>query len=157
MVDQRYREEEVLPQLREALRHSYEVLSRELDDSDEMVRLLWRYGQGEELSDLERGAAKQQLTDLAKTVPCLGIFLLPGGAVLLPLLARILPFDMFPRAFGGRGPKPPLFDAEEPEHFRMVFFYSSASVSRQEFVTVAPRRSCSGTACGRVLAGAGGI
>ena len=99
------------------------MLSRELDDSDEMVRLLWRYGQGQELSELERGAAKQQLVDLAKAIPCLGIFLLPGGLVLLPLAARILPFDMFPRAFSG-GPKPPLLDAEEPEHFRIINFYS---------------------------------
>ena len=42
---------------------------------------------------------KEQLIDLAKAVPALAIFAAPGGMVLLPLLAKLLPFDVLPSSF----------------------------------------------------------
>ena len=37
--------------------------------------------------------------DIAKIVPALGIFMLPGGSIFLPVLAKILPWDLMPTAF----------------------------------------------------------
>jgi hypothetical protein len=36
--------------------------------------------------------------DVLKSVPSIGIFLLPGGAILLPLILKIVP-DLMPSAF----------------------------------------------------------
>ena len=63
---------------------------------------------------------KEQMADLAKVVPVLGIFLLPGGGLLLPIAARILPFDLFPSAFCTK--KSPEF--EEEVGTSMVHFYA---------------------------------
>ena len=63
--------------------------------------MLYRYGQGDAtLTEREIADAKAQLTDIAKAVPALAIFALPGGALLLPVMAKILPFDLFPSSFG---------------------------------------------------------
>ena len=35
-------------------------------------------------------------------MPALAIFALPGGVVLLPLAAKILPFDLLPGALSGK-------------------------------------------------------
>jgi hypothetical protein len=42
---------------------------------------------------------KGQLVDLAKAVPALAIFAAPGGMLLLPLLAKLLPFSVLPSAW----------------------------------------------------------
>ena len=50
-------------------------------------------------------ASNDPMADLAKVVPLLGIFMLPGGCVLLPLAAKMLPVDLFPSAFSAE-PEP---------------------------------------------------
>ena len=42
---------------------------------------------------------KAQLIDLAKAVPALAIFAAPGGMLLLPLVAKLLPFSVLPSAW----------------------------------------------------------
>ena len=101
-ADSGYREEVALPHLKAQVRKNSSIVQGELRDSDEIVRLLWRYGQGEEdLNAAQKAEVKGKIKDLAKAIPALGIFLLPGGVVLLPLAAKILPFDLFPSAFYG--------------------------------------------------------
>jgi len=39
-----------------------------------------------------------QLLDTLKTIPSLAIFMLPGGAILLPLFAKLIP-NLLPSAF----------------------------------------------------------
>ena len=46
---------------------------------------------------------KAQLIDLAKAVPALAIFAAPGGLLLLPLLAKLLPFNVLPSAWARVG------------------------------------------------------
>ena len=46
----------------------------------------------------EKKKVKKQLLDICKTVPSLTIFLLPGGALLLPILIKFIP-KMLPSAF----------------------------------------------------------
>jgi hypothetical protein len=61
--------------------------------------LLAKAAAGQALDASERRKVKEQLIDLAKAVPALAIFAAPGGLVLLPLLAKLLPFDVLPSAF----------------------------------------------------------
>jgi len=51
-----------------------------------------------ELSKEEKEQAKMQLKDLARTIPSLTLFLLPGGSLLLPIILKIIP-DLVPTAF----------------------------------------------------------
>ena len=41
---------------------------------------------------------KTQFKDLAKSIPALTVFMLPGGAVLMPLLLKLIP-GLIPSAF----------------------------------------------------------
>ena len=45
---------------------------------------------------------KVQLIDLAKAVPALAIFAAPGGMLLLPILAKVLPFNVLPSAWDAK-------------------------------------------------------
>jgi len=47
----------------------------------------------------ESRRVKAQLLDICKTVPALAIFALPGGGMLLPVLIKLLPFNVLPSAF----------------------------------------------------------
>jgi hypothetical protein len=117
--DSEYREKEVLPHVKESLHAARAGVQQELHESDEMVHLLWRWGEGDEtLTEAEKQQCVDQMADLAKVVPVLGIFMLPGGAVLLPLAAQLLPFDLFPSAFSSKADSEPEAEPEagpEPE------------------------------------------
>ena len=51
-----------------------------------------------ELSTDEKKQFKNQLYDILKSMPSLAIFMLPGGAILLPLVIKLFP-DLLPSAF----------------------------------------------------------
>jgi uncharacterized membrane protein YebE (DUF533 family) len=51
------------------------------------------------LSAAEQARLRAQLLDLCRTVPALAIFAAPGGTLLLPILARVLPFSLAPSRF----------------------------------------------------------
>lgn len=74
-----------------------EKLAKELKESKDLVFLISKSTK-EELSKEEKEMVKTQFLDLVKSVPALAIFLLPGGAILLPILLKILP-DLVPSAF----------------------------------------------------------
>jgi len=82
---------------------------QEVKETGELSVLLVRAGRGERLTDEERAKVVSQLLDIARTIPALAIFALPGGGVLLPILIRILPFNVLPSAFVG----PPVEAAPE--------------------------------------------
>ena len=62
--------------------------------------LFSRTSAGHALTPQEVAEAKGQLLDIAKVIPAASPFLAPGGDGLLPLMAKALPFDLFPSAFG---------------------------------------------------------
>ncbi len=74
-----------------------EQLATELRDSKELLGLIAK-STTEELSKEEKEKAKNQLKDLARTIPSLTLFLLPGGSLLLPIILKIIP-DLVPTAF----------------------------------------------------------
>jgi len=76
-----------------------DAIAVEFRETGELGSLLAKAAAGQALDATERRKVKEQLIDLAKAVPALAIFAAPGGMVLLPLLAKLLPFEVLPSAF----------------------------------------------------------
>ena len=76
-----------------------DAIALELRETGELGTLLAKAAAGQPLDAAERRKVKEQLIDVAKAVPALAIFAAPGGMVLLPLLAKLLPFDVLPSSF----------------------------------------------------------
>ncbi|MFT5820158.1 MAG: hypothetical protein ACI8ZM_001392 [Crocinitomix sp.] len=74
-----------------------EKLATELKESKELMALI-RKSTTEDLSKEEKEKARMQLKDLARTIPSLTLFMLPGGSLLLPIILKIIP-DLVPTAF----------------------------------------------------------
>jgi hypothetical protein len=77
----------------------------EIRQTGELGQLLARAAAGAKLTAEERAKVRLQLIDLAKAVPALAIFAAPGGMLLLPLLAKLLPFNLLPSAWDKPQPK----------------------------------------------------
>lgn len=72
-------------------------LALEIKQSKELVYLI-KKSTKEELTKEEKEKVKAQFMDIVKSMPALAIFMLPGGALLLPLVLKIIP-DLVPSAF----------------------------------------------------------
>lgn len=72
-------------------------LYQELKDSKELMVLLTQSTQ-RDLTPVEQKKVQEQLLDIFKSIPSLAIFLLPGGALLLPLVVKFIP-KLLPSAF----------------------------------------------------------
>ena len=72
-------------------------LALELKQSKEAVFLI-KKATHSNLSEEEKEKIKIQLLYICKAIPSLAVFLLPGGALLLPLLIKLIP-DILPSAF----------------------------------------------------------
>ena len=72
-------------------------LKKELSESRELMSLLTKAAT-HDLTLEERKKVQQQLLDIFKTIPSLAIFMLPGGAVLLPIFIKLIP-KLLPSAF----------------------------------------------------------
>ncbi len=76
-----------------------DALWREIRETGDLGVLLARRASGQTLSSEEQQRMRDQLVDVVKAVPSLAVFALPGGFVLLPLLLKLLPFDLRPSSF----------------------------------------------------------
>ena len=63
---------------------------KEVSESKELVFLL-KKSITEDLSKEEKGKVKEQMLDICKAIPAFTVFMLPGGALLLPLLVKLIP------------------------------------------------------------------
>jgi hypothetical protein len=72
-------------------------LYQELKDSKELMVLLTQSTK-RDLNNEEQKKMQEQLLDVFKSIPSLAIFLLPGGAILLPLVVKFIP-KLLPSAF----------------------------------------------------------
>ena len=72
-------------------------LAQELKQSKEAVYLI-KKSTHSHLTEEEKGKIKIQLLDICKAIPAFAVFMLPGGALLLPLLIKLIP-DILPSAF----------------------------------------------------------
>jgi len=74
-------------------------LVQEIRETGELAELLAKATAGQTLSPIEKSKVREQLIDLAKTIPALAIFAAPGGMLLLPILLKLLPFNLLPSSF----------------------------------------------------------
>ena len=72
-------------------------LGKEIQESKELFFLL-KKSTHKKLTSEEKKKVKEQVLDMCKSVPALAVFLLPGGAILLPLLIKLIP-DILPSSF----------------------------------------------------------
>ena len=72
-------------------------LHKELSQSAELVTLLSK-STVRDLSRDEKKKVQNQLIDIFKSIPSLAIFILPGGAILLPIFIKLIP-KLLPSAF----------------------------------------------------------
>lgn len=72
-------------------------LQKELSESAELVSLLSK-STVRDLSKEEKKKVQNQLIDIFKSIPSLAIFILPGGAVLLPIFIKLVP-KLLPSSF----------------------------------------------------------
>ncbi len=81
-----------------AVRKNLQRIVQEIRETQELYHLLMK-STHHPLTAEEKRKVRQQLLDIIKTIPALAIFALPGGAFLLPLVIRLLPFNVLPSAF----------------------------------------------------------
>ncbi len=74
-----------------------EKLFSELKESKELMDLVSK-STLRELTHEEKEQMRKQFYDILKTMPSLAIFMLPGGAVLLPMITKLFP-DLLPSSF----------------------------------------------------------
>lgn len=84
-------------EIRELLQKNKKRLQKELQQSKEAVVLI-RKSTHSSLNEEEKEKIKIQLLDICKAIPAFAVFMLPGGALLLPLLLKLIP-DFLPSAF----------------------------------------------------------
>ncbi len=81
-----------------AIRKNLDSVVNEIKETQELSVLLVKAARTP-LTEEEKGKVREQLTDILKTIPALAIFALPGGGIILPLLIRLLPFNVLPSSF----------------------------------------------------------
>ena len=72
---------------------------QELRETGELAQLLAKASAGTTLTPEEKGKVREQLIDVAKAIPALAVFAAPGGMLLLPILLKLLPFNLLPSSF----------------------------------------------------------
>jgi hypothetical protein len=100
----------VVERVSTALSDNLGAIVTEIRQTGELGQLLARAASGGTLTGDEKKKVRVALIDLAKAVPALAIFAAPGGLLLLPLLAKLLPFNVLPSAWD----KPPKAPAPGP-------------------------------------------
>ena len=108
------------------LGRSKDKLAAELSQSKELVGLIAK-STNSDLNKEEKEKVKKQFKDLAKTIPSLTLFLLPGGSLLLPIILKIIP-DLVPSAFRSNEIVEPQLDNETKPSVKK----SSKKASRQK-------------------------
>jgi len=73
------------------------ILLKEIEQSKELMTLIGK-STTQDLSEDEKEKVKNQLLDIFKSIPALAIFLLPGGAILLPIAIKYIP-NLLPSSF----------------------------------------------------------
>ncbi|WP_437824600.1 LETM1 domain-containing protein [Tenacibaculum mesophilum] len=84
-------------EIKEAIYKNKKRLAKELQESRELIFLI-KKSLTTSLTDEEKAKVKEQTLDICKAIPAFTVFMLPGGALLLPLLIKLIP-DILPSAF----------------------------------------------------------
>ncbi|WP_369047611.1 LETM1 domain-containing protein [Tenacibaculum sp. UWU-22] len=84
-------------EIKQSIQKNKKRLAKELRESKELLVLL-KKSASQKLTEEEKQKVKNQLLDICKSIPAFAVFMLPGGAILLPLLIKLIP-DILPSAF----------------------------------------------------------
>ncbi|WP_431135080.1 LETM1-related biofilm-associated protein [Psychroserpens mesophilus] len=79
------------------IRRNSKRIIKEMRQSKELMLLITKSTHSD-LSKEEQKKLQSQLIDVLKTIPSLAIFMLPGGAILLPIFAKLIP-NLLPSSF----------------------------------------------------------
>ena len=90
---------DVKDQLEQAIEQVNRGLRIEVQETKRFARYLLKRWRHETTTPQERQDAQQQLRDLIRLPSLLLLFALPGGALIILALERILPFSLLPSAF----------------------------------------------------------
>ncbi len=90
----------VIDRATRAIRDNLGRLVTEIKETGELAKLL-SVASVRPLTTEESAKVKSQLLDICKTIPALAVFALPGGGLILPILIKLLPFNILPTAFAG--------------------------------------------------------
>jgi hypothetical protein len=91
--------DQLVERVSSAVTDNLEAIGTEIRETGELGALLAKAAAGTTLTADEKRKVRAQLVDLAKAVPALAVFAAPGGMLLLPLLAKLLPFNLLPSAW----------------------------------------------------------
>ena len=80
------------------VRKNVDNIMKEIKETQELSELLVK-ATTKPLTNEEKQKVQEQLMDVAKSIPALAIFALPGGGILLPILIKVLPFNILPSSF----------------------------------------------------------
>ncbi len=99
--------QETLDGVMDGLADTTEALANEARETGELGLLLTKAAAGHAWTSDERERVREQLVDIAKAIPSLAVVAAPGGSLLLPLLIKVLPFDLRPSSFRPKSTPPP--------------------------------------------------
>jgi hypothetical protein len=102
--------DQIVERVTAAVVDNLDAVVTEIRETGQLGALLAKAAAGTKLTADEKRKVRAQLVDLAKAVPALAIFAAPGGMLLLPLLAKLLPFKLMPSAWD-KPVAPPAGDA----------------------------------------------
>jgi len=80
------------------VKKNVDKIMNEIEETKELSELLLK-ATTKPLTAKEKQKVQEQLIDVAKSIPALAIFALPGGGILLPVLIKVLPFNILPSSF----------------------------------------------------------
>ncbi|MBC8260160.1 MAG: hypothetical protein H8E38_14205 [SAR324 cluster bacterium] len=80
------------------VRKNIDNIMNEIKETKELSELLLKAAT-QPLTAEEKIKVQEQLLDVAKSIPALAVFALPGGGLLLPVLIKVLPFNILPSSF----------------------------------------------------------
>ncbi len=96
LADSEYREHVGIPWLRGVIDSHREILVFQMQENQKTMGIMYRMSVGEKVSEVEMSEALGQVAKMARLVPAMALFLAPGGSLLLPLLSKLLPWELVP-------------------------------------------------------------
>ena len=80
------------------VRKNLKKILNEIMETKELSELLFK-STTKKLTIQEKEKVQEQLLDIARSIPALAIFVLPGGGLILPVIIKVLPFNILPSSF----------------------------------------------------------
>ena len=75
------------------VKKNFKKILNEIKETKELSELLFK-STTKQLTIQEKEKVQEQLLDIARSIPALAIFALPGGGILLPIIIKTLPLKI---------------------------------------------------------------